>query len=259
MQHDPYAVTETTTLENASSRKREGVLASIIVGGFLSTTLLALSGFIAGFLAGCVYRMFHPNEYEPLLIWASQYGGWSALAHGIAGMIGGILMSCFNQSGWTKQTFVVLYTLFGTFIGVSIGIAETIVPNVYLPKQFWEAPFAAGIFGLVVSLLFAVMNTRLMARMLLLAVTTKITLSYILIALTLTLSLVATGIAPIMTRVDFVVGTALRFLAIILIIVLAALCIRFRSFRREVDEQRGSSSLCGIAGGKVTSHEEHRQ
>ena len=258
MQHNPYAVTETTTLEKASSRKREGVLASVIVGGFLSTTLSALSGFIAGFLAGCVYRMFHPNEYEPLLIWASQYGGWSALAHGIAGMIGGILMSCFNQRSWTKPTFVVLYTLFGTFIGVSIGIAETIVPNVYLRKQFWEAPFAAGIFGLVVSLPFAVMNIRLMARMLSLAVTTKITMSFILIALTLTLSLFAIGLAPIMTRVDFVVGTALRFLAILLIIALLALYIRYRSFRREIDEQRSSSSLFGIDGAKLTSHEERQ-
>jgi hypothetical protein len=245
-------------MENASSRKREGVLASVIVGCFLSTTLSALSGFIAGFLAGCVYRMFHPNEYEPLLIWASQYGGWSALAHGIAGMIGGIFMSCFNRSGWTKPTFVVLYTLFGTFIGVSIGIAETIVPNVYLPKQFWEAPFAAGIFGLVVSLVSAVTNTRLMARMLSLSVTTKITLSFVLIALTLTLSLIATGLAPIMTRVDFVLSTAFRFLTILLIIALMALYIRYRSFRREVDEQRSSSSLFGIDGAKLTSHEKHR-
>ena len=258
MQHDPYAVTETTTLENASSRKREGVLATMIVGGYLSTTVSAISGFIAGFLDGCVYRIFHPNEYEPLLIWASQYGGWSALAHAIAGMIGGIFMSCFNQRSWTKPTFVVLYTLFGTFIGVSIGVAETIVPNVYLRKQFWEAPFAAGIFGLVVSLASAVTNTRLMAHMRSLAVTTKITLSFVLIALTLTLSLVATGVAPIMIRVDFVVSTALRFLAIILIIALTALYIRYRSFRREVAKQRLSSSLCGVDGGKVTSHEEHR-
>lgn len=99
---------------------------------------------------------------------------------------------------------------------MSIGIAETIVPNVYLPKQFWEAPFAAGIFG------FAI------------------------------------GLAPIMTRVDFVVGTALRFLAIIRIIALMALYIRYRSIRREVDEQRDSSSLCGVDEGTVTSHEEHQ-
>lgn len=232
MQHDPYATPESTTLENASSRKREGLLASIVVGGFLSTTISAFSGFIAGFSAGCVYRIVHPNDYEPLLIWASQYGGWSALAHGVAGMFGGIFLSTFNQRGWTKSSFVILYTLFGTCIGVSIGIAETIVPNVYLPKRFWEAPFTAGLSGLVVSLASAVTNTRLIAHMLSLGVTTKITLSFILIALTLTLSLFATGLAPIIAHVDFVVSTALRFLAIILIIAIIALYFRYRSFRR---------------------------
>jgi len=64
------------------------------------------------------------------------------------------------------------------------------------------------------------------------AAATKIRLSFVLIALTLALALVATGLASVVFSVDFFVSTALRFLAIILIIARMALYIGYRRFRR---------------------------
>ena len=185
MKHNPYTAPETTNLDNAISPKREGTIASIVICTFLSATISAVGGFFAGFSAGCIYRIVHPNDDEPLLIWASQYGGWSALAHGVAGAFSGVLVYTFIHRRWTNLSFVVMYTLFGTCIGVSIGIAETIVPRVYLPERFWEAPFAAGLSGLIVSNFTAAKNIRLMMHMLSQAVATRITLSFILVGFTL--------------------------------------------------------------------------
>jgi hypothetical protein len=121
---DPYTPPQTAGLDNTIPPKREGIIASLLVGAFLSATISAVGGFIAGFSAGCVYRIVHPNDYEPLLIWASQYGGWSALAHGVAGVLSSALIYTLVNQRWTNLSFVILYTLFGTCIGVTIGIVS---------------------------------------------------------------------------------------------------------------------------------------
>ena len=230
--NNPYATPGTVELETPSSARRDGILAFLLIGAFTSASISAVGGFIAGFLAGCVYRIMHKTDYEPFLLWGTQYGGWSALAHGIAGILGGALICTLGHRRWTNFSFVVLYTIYGTCIGVLIGIAETIVPSVYLSARFWEAPFAAGVFGLVVSLFTAVWSTRFVARMRLLAVETKTTLAYVLIGFTLMFALLVAAFAPIIARVDFVTSTVLRFLTIALIVALLVLYAGYRKFRR---------------------------
>lgn len=204
------------------------ILESVVLCLYVTTSIAILAGFIAGFSAGCVYRSVQTADNSPALLWAVQYGGLSALAHGVAGIVGGMWITIGRRFRWATPIFAGSYPVFGLVVGTLIGMAQTIVPSHYLPEQFWEAPFASSLAGLVASILAARLILRCVAKVLQIQVATQIRLTYGLTGGILALLLALAMLVSLAPGVDFVLGTILRFVSIALILSLVALYVGYR-------------------------------
>lgn len=211
-----------------SVNRRVTTLASAVLCVYLTTFIASLAGFGAGFSAGWVYRWFHRADDSPALFWAAQYGGLSALAHAVAGMLGGIFLAVWGRCRWAGSVWFGCYTAVGLGVGILIGMAQTVVPSHYLPEQFWEAPFAASLLGLAASALAARVILRCIRQLGRTGLDAQRRWVYVATSGILLVLLGASSLGSAARGVDFALATVLQFVSFALVLSLGALYVRYR-------------------------------